>query len=109
MPIVPIDDFTKNITTDNFVKDVTCFFDQVMVMYNMIGQRQDIDICADHSKEDPMQFVLLMESDKEAKELNENLQGRHFSIYGNTYHAELLRSKSSINVILKTDTGDGSN
>lgn len=89
------DEFIKGISSDDIAHVVVKAFDELMVLYHMIGNRQDIEICTDNSK-NPISFVLLMESDEEAIKLMETMNGIDFSIYGITYIINMNRSKSTV-------------
>ena len=78
------EDFVKAITSDDITKVVTQCFDELMVLYHIIGTRQDIDICTDNSKM-PISFILLMESESDAIKLTESMNGLDFSVYGSSY------------------------
>lgn len=78
------EDFVKAITSDDIVQVVTQCFDELMVLYHIVGTRQDIDICTDNSKM-PISFILLMESESDAIKLTESMNGLDFSVYGSSY------------------------
>ena len=77
------EDFVKSITADDIAAIVTKSFDELMVLYHLVGTRQDIDICADSKM--PISFVLLMESESDAIKLTEGLNGMEFTVYGTSY------------------------
>ena len=78
------EDFVKAITSDDIVQVVTQCFDELMVLYHIVGTRQDIDICTDNSKM-PISFILLMESESDAIKLTESMNGLDFSVYESSY------------------------
>lgn len=94
------DDFVKSITSDDIATIVTKHFDELMVLYHVVGSRQDVDICTDNSKM-PISFVLLMESESEAIKLTENLNGTYFSVYGVSYDISMTRNEASITTVIK--------
>ena len=94
------DDFVKSITSDDIATIVTKHFDDLMVLYHVVGSRQDVDICTDNSKM-PISFVLLMESESEAIKLTETLNGTYFSVYGVPYDISMTRNEASITTMIK--------
>lgn len=93
-------DFVKSITSDDIAKDVVMCFDELMVLYNIIGNRQDIDICTDSSKL-PISFNLLMESEKDAISLTDTMNGLDFSVYSNRYIIAMIRSGATIITVIR--------
>lgn len=94
-------DFTRSISYDNFEKDVQNFFDQTMALYELIGVRGDIDICAESNKErSKITFILLMENKKEASKVFESIENHKIPIYGHTYIPELRKSDNSVQIAL---------
>lgn len=94
------EDFVKGITSDDITQVVTQCFDELMVLYHMVGTRQDIDICTDNSKM-PISFVLLMESESDAIKLTENMDGMDFSVYGVSYIINMTCNGASIHTIIR--------
>lgn len=94
------DDFVKSITSDDITTVITKFFDELMVLYHVVGNRQDIDICTDNS-EMPISFVLLMESESEAIKLAEGLNGTSFTVYGVLYSIEMSNNDSTVTTIIR--------
>ena len=78
------DEFVKSITSDDICHLVTKCFDELMVLYHIVGSRQDIEICTDNSKM-PISFMLLMESESDAIKLTESMNGLDFSVYNEKY------------------------
>lgn len=78
------EEFVNAISADDIPSIVTQCFDELMVLYHIVGTRQDIDICTDNSKM-PITFLLLMESESDAIKLTESMNGMDFSVYGVTY------------------------
>lgn len=89
------DEFVKAITSDDITQVVNQCFDELMVLYHIVGTRQDIDICTDNSKM-PISFVLLMESENDAIKLTESMNGLDFSVYGDLYSISMSCSGASI-------------
>lgn len=90
-------DFVKNINPDNMINMVLKSFDEIMLLYNLVGIRQDIEICASE-KSGIISFTLLMDNDDAAKDICGKLQNQSFLIYGILYHIGMHRIKSSVNV-----------
>lgn len=93
-------DFIHNFNSDDLPKIVTTFFDEIMVLYNLIGSRQDIDVCTDN-KASVATFVLLMDSEKEAKDLYSTLNATYFSVYGIKFNIDMTLSNESIKTIVR--------
>ena len=75
------------------------FFDEIMVLYNLVGDRQDLDICTDNSAS-VATFTLLMESEDDALKLYESLNQSSFEVYGNRFYISMTVSGSSISTII---------
>lgn len=93
-------DFVKAINSDNIAKVVTQCFDELMVLYHLVGTRQDIDICTDDSNT-PVTFELLMESESDAIKLTENLNGINFSVYESLYSVNMICTGATIHTIIR--------
>lgn len=78
---------------------VTKFFDEIMVLYNLMGNRQDIDICTDDDAS-RANFVLLMESEDDAKTLYSRMNNNIFSVYGTKYLISMNISGASITTVI---------
>ena len=92
-------DFVKNFTSDNISSIVTRFFDEIMVLYNLIGDRHDLDICTDDSASIAT-FRILMESEDEAKSMYEDLNGSDFEVYGNKFGIMMTLSGCTITTVI---------
>lgn len=93
-------DFIHNFNSDDLPKIVTTFFDEIMVLYNLIGSRQDIDICTDN-KASVATFILLMDSERDAKDLYNTLNSTYFSVYGIRFSIDMSLSSESITTIVR--------
>lgn len=98
--MINTDDFVKSITSDDIPYLVTKCFDELMVLYHLIGNRQDIEICTDNS-EMPISFVLLMESESDAIKLTEAMNGLDFSVFDTQYIVNMTCSNASIHTIIR--------
>lgn len=92
-------EFVKNFSSDNISAMVVNFFDEIMVLYNLIGDRQDLDICTDDSSS-VATFTLLMENEADAKSLYDNLNNSEFEVYGNKFNISMTLSESSIITVI---------
>ena len=88
-------DFAHNFNSDSLSSIITRFFDEIMVLYNLVGDRQDIDICTDDSAS-LATFILLMESEDDAKTLYNNLNNSSFSVYNDKYDIIMEINKASV-------------
>lgn len=95
-------DFIHNLNSDDVSAVVTSFFDELMVLYNLVGNRQDLDICT--TSESVATFIILMESDKGAKDLFNELNGRSFSVYGQMFYIDMILSGSSVTTVINRAT-----
>lgn len=91
--------FSKGIDSNDLARDATKYFDELIVLYNLIGDRQDIDICTENSN-GTARFILLMESKEQANELFKKLNGTFFSVYGYKYLISMAILKTSVNTTL---------
>lgn len=98
--MIASDDFVKSITSDDMCQLVTKCFDELMVLYHIVGSREDIEICADNSGTN-VSFTLMMESEEGAAKLTENMDGLDFSVYGMVYIVDMICSGSSIKTIIR--------
>ena len=98
--MITTDDFVKSITSDDIVHIITKCFDELMVLYHLVGDRQDVDICTDSNSNMPISFVLLMESESDAIKLTDSLNGMDFSVYGVSYRVNMICSGATIQTII---------
>ena len=92
-------DFIKIIDSDDLSAVIANFFDEIMVLYNLIGGRQDLKIQSDGSAT-AATFTLIMETVDDAQELYEKLNGTDFSVYGITFSISMNVSKNAITTII---------
>lgn len=88
-------EFAKNFNSDDISPIVTRFFDEIMVLYNLVGNRQDIDICTDNDASIAT-FILMMDSEKDAQNLLNSLNYTTFSVYGDMFLISMSLSGASI-------------
>ncbi len=76
-------DFVQGIDVDNLSISVARNFDKVMALYYIIGGRSDVDICIVEDG-NSVGFSLLLEDEDKTVTLNDQLNGNHFTVYGET-------------------------
>ena len=89
-------DFVGNINSNNIANDAAHFFDEIAVLYNLIGKREDIEVYSDGNA----RFTLMMDSDEEASRLYTLLNGLNYSVYGFKYGIHMDQSDSNVSVSL---------
>lgn len=94
-------EFVKNMSSDNISRTVTRFFDEIMVLYNLLGHRQDIDICVENNSDSVATFRLLMDSDDDAIHIFSSLNGSTFSVYEHMYLISMELEGTSILTVIK--------
>ena len=91
--------FVNSLTSDNIPLMVTKFFDELMVLYNLVGCRHDLHIHAENSTS-LATFTLLMETKDDALQLYNYLNGLLFSVYGTLYKVSMNLNNLSIKTII---------
>ena len=69
------------------------YFDQIMILYNFIGRRQNVSISMDGTN---TAFEIVFDNEVEASNLYEFLNGTQFNIYQNRYTVEMQLSGVAI-------------
>lgn len=87
-------EFIRNFNSDNVGSIVSKFFDEIMVLYNLVGDMQDLDICT--NDDTAATFTLMMDSEDEAKRLYDKLNTYDFEVYGIRYIISMNLSGGSI-------------
>lgn len=85
-------DFVNQIHHEDATNIVQCF-DQIMILYNFIGTRQNVSVSVDGNN---ATFEILFTSSSDASNLYEFLNGTQFVIYQNTYNIEMELSGATI-------------
>ena len=85
-------DFVNQIHHEDATNIVQCF-DQIMILYNFIGTRQNVSISVDGNN---ATFEILFASSSDASNLYEFLNGTQFMIYQNRYNIEMVLSGATI-------------
>ena len=92
-------EFIHSINSDNISFIIANFFDEIMVLYNLIGDRQDLNISTD-SGASLATFILIMDSDKEAQELYDSLNNSNFSVYEDVFNINMQLSENKITTVI---------
>jgi hypothetical protein len=95
-------DFTKSISYTDFENTIRFFFDEIMALYNLVGSGP-LNISTEVVEPSSIRFVLLTESDEQAKLLYNLTRDRIISIYGHQYKAELNLLDNSLIIILNEE------
>lgn len=88
-------EFIRNFNSDNIGSIVSKFFDEIMVLYNLVGDIQDLDICTNDNTT-AATFTLMMDSEDEALRLYDRLNTYDFEVYGVRYIIDMNLSGGSI-------------
>ena len=97
--MIKSDDFVKNATTpDNIAYMVIHFFDELMVLYNIIGQREDIHISS--NIEGPILFNLKMTNVDEANRLLTSMGGTILEVFGCNYAVNMTRNRNIVHTMI---------
>lgn len=82
--------FIRQINTNDISTVVTKFFDEIMVLYNLIGIRNNMSISVDGNTAAAL-FTLSMNNNDDATALFNVLNNTYFRIYSDTFsiHMEL--------------------
>lgn len=71
-------------------------FDELMVLYNLIGCRDGIQICANNDN-GTVEFIISAKSATDAERLFSHMNNNNFAIYGNHYNIIMIKeSKNKI-------------
>jgi len=87
--------FVSDLTTENKAAVVVRFFDEIMVLYNLVGCREDLVIYADSTAE-LATFRITTDSEEAARELYETLNQSSFTVYNDLYNIDMTLSGSSV-------------
>lgn len=92
-------DFTKSINFSNFEVDVNAFFDQIMALYNIVGN-SGMDIITESDQKSSIRFILLPNNNKEAEILYNAIGSRNIYIYGHSFRSELSKVDDRLIIFL---------
>lgn len=88
-------EFIHNINSNNISYIVSKFFDEIMVLYNLVGSKRKLSISADNNSSIAT-FILVMDSFEEAEELYNYLNNTNFSVYEDKFYISMMLSGNSI-------------
>jgi len=88
-------DFTKSIESQNFNRDVVVYFDEVMALYDLVGD-YEISSISSYNNSCNMNFNLLFSSEETAKEVERYLNNSEITIYNKTYNVVSNRMDNNI-------------
>jgi hypothetical protein len=93
--------FTQGINYDNGVQPVLKgYFDDIMALYDLIGDRKDIHISTE-SSESSVRFNINLQSDDIAKELKDAIDNKLIRKYNHTFTVQSTIHDNRLNVVLK--------
>lgn len=92
MSLMDILGFVNRIN-NNDASDIVRCFDQIMILYNFIGHKQNVSVSVDGSN---AIFEIVFENNMDANNLYNFLNGTHFNIYQNRYIIEMELSGVTI-------------
>lgn len=94
------EDFLKSIHYNDFPRDAMLFFDEIMALYNVIGQRDGMDITKVDDRS-TIKFNIHFDDASECKRTYETLNGTDFSVYSKKYIVNMvLINDNDLEVIL---------
>lgn len=97
--MVSSEDFIKSITSDDTKQLITHHFDELIVLYHLVGNRSDVDVSTNNTKKG-MEFNLLMEDESSANQFVNRNNGMNFSVYGERYVINASPSGSSVSTFI---------
>lgn len=92
-------EFVSRIDKDSISTVITKFFDEIMILYNLLGNRTNMTISADNSNS-VATFVLNMGDEDEALNIYNMLNSTYFSIYDDKYIISMQLSGRSISTVI---------
>lgn len=96
------EEFIRKFSQVSIVDAVTKFFDEIMVLYNLIGNRNVENI--DLSNNSVASFVVNMNSKEIADKVYDELNGTSFLVYNSSYDIHVANSSTESVVIVITKT-----
>lgn len=78
--------FIGEIKSLSLVNDFTYYFDEIAVLYNLIGKKDNIQINSDGNSK----FILSMNSEEDANKFVELLNGICYSVYNTKYRVNIF-------------------
>ena len=92
MSLMDILGFVNRIHHDD-ANHIVTYFDQIMILYNFIGRKQNVSVSVDGAN---TTFELVFDNELDASNLYEFLNGTQFDIYKNRYIVEMQLSGVTI-------------
>lgn len=92
-------EFISKIDLGSISNIITKFFDEIMVLYNLVGSRRDMRISTDGNSSRAT-FILCMNSEADAINLYNTLNNKFFTIYRDKYIIEMQLSGRSISTVI---------
>lgn len=92
-------DFIRQIDSDNISNAIARFFDEIMILYRLVGIRDNMSISADNYAS-VATFNITMESENDAIELYNNLNDTFFTIYNDKYIIKMQLSGRMISTVI---------
>jgi len=92
-------EFISRIDLGSLSDIITKFFDEIMVLYNLVGSRRDMHISTDGNSSRAT-FILNMNSEEDAINLYSTLNNQFFTIYHDKYIIEMELSGRSISTVI---------
>ena len=92
MSLMDILGFVNRIHHDD-ANHIVRYFDQIMILYNFIGRKQNVSVSVDGTN---TVFEIVFDNELDASNLYEFLNGTQFNIYQNKYIVEMQLSGVTI-------------
>lgn len=92
-------DFFKDCNSNDIGLIAVKFFDEIMVLYNLVGDRTDLEICTDDSASIAT-FKILTESETDAVNLCECLNNMDFQVYGKSFYVTMNTEGNSVHTTI---------
>ena len=93
-------EFAKQVQSDKMSFVVTKFFNEIMLLYNLIGDAYKMDIYADDTSSTAV-FALLMDEKSDAENLYNRFNGTVFTVYEVKYKLEMMMLESQITCTIR--------
>ena len=92
-------EFVSKIDLGSLSDIITRFFDEIMILYNLVGSRRDMYISTDGNSSKAT-FIITMNSEEDAIDLYNNLNNTFFTIYHDKYIIEMQLSGRIISTVI---------
>ena len=93
-------DFLRNVNPEDLPITITKFFDELMLLYNLVGYREDLNICPNTEDVSLATFVVRMETEEDANRLFDELNQSSFSVYDQEFDIFMNRRKTCLDVTI---------